>query len=145
MLNLTFSNRFEALADRPVARIGEHAISIFDTDTVIVPSTAVRRALTLRIVDAQGICAGVDWQYLAQWLWRELGPRVGGGRTTMPAGGTSTSPARESTSLPALSQRNRKSSWPKCVGSRVTPSSAPPSSHDAGTPAARTSAPSPRS
>jgi exodeoxyribonuclease V gamma subunit len=84
MLNLLFSNRFEVLADRLVARIGEHATSIFDTDTVIVPSAAVRRALTLRIADAQGICAGVDWQYLAQWLWRELGPRVGGGRATMP-------------------------------------------------------------
>jgi exodeoxyribonuclease V gamma subunit len=84
MLNLLFSNRFEVLADRLVARIGEHATSVFDTDTVIVPSTAVRRALTLRIADAQGICAGVDWQYLAQWLWRELGPRVGGGRATMP-------------------------------------------------------------
>ncbi len=67
MLTIHFSNRYETLADLLASQIG--AGEVFAADTVIVPSAALRRDLTLRIARAQGICANVQFGYLAQWLW----------------------------------------------------------------------------
>jgi exodeoxyribonuclease V gamma subunit len=72
MLHLHVSNRFERLVEPLVARLGAGGGDPFDTETVIVPSAAVQRALTLHIARAHGVCAGVEFGFLAQWLWRQM-------------------------------------------------------------------------
>ena len=40
---------------------------------VIVPGSALRRRIELAMADRFGIGAGVEFDYLAQWLWRKIG------------------------------------------------------------------------
>ncbi len=72
MLHLHFANRFETLADQLVERLGERAPgrSAFAADEVIVPSAAITRKLIIEIARRQGICANVNFSYLAHWLWQ---------------------------------------------------------------------------
>ncbi len=72
MLNLHFSNRFETLADQLVRRLGHQAAerSPFEADEVIVPSAAITRRLIIELARHQGICANVNFSYLARWLWQ---------------------------------------------------------------------------
>jgi exodeoxyribonuclease V gamma subunit len=46
--------------------------------TVIVPSSAVQRAVTRSVSQRYGICADVDFAFLAQWLWRQMARVVPG-------------------------------------------------------------------
>lgn len=71
MLHVHFSNRCELLAKRLLAELDAPTGSPFAAEQVIVPSAAVRRWLTLQIADARGICANVEFDYLARWLWRQ--------------------------------------------------------------------------
>jgi exodeoxyribonuclease V gamma subunit len=79
MLTLHFSHRYETLAgllfERLAARDRAHP---FVADTVIVPSAAVRRDLTLALARAHGICANIDFPYLARWLWQAIARVVPG-------------------------------------------------------------------
>ena len=79
MLTLHFSHRYETLAvllfERLAARERAHP---FVADTVIVPSAAVRRDLTLAMARAHGVCANVEFPYLARWLWRAIARVVPG-------------------------------------------------------------------
>ncbi len=72
MLNLHFSNRFETLADQLVRRLGQPAPgrSAFEADEVIVPSAAITRRLITLLSRHHGICANVNFSYLARWLWQ---------------------------------------------------------------------------
>ena len=70
MLTLSFSNRFDTLADLLVARLAEHHGPVLAAEPVIVPSAAVQRALTLRLARRHGVCANVGFSYLAHWLWQ---------------------------------------------------------------------------
>src|SRR5471032_1953978 len=72
MLNLHFANRFETLADQLVRRLGEPAPgrSAFEADEVIVPSAAITRRLIIELARRQGVCANVNFSYLARWLWQ---------------------------------------------------------------------------
>jgi exodeoxyribonuclease V gamma subunit len=72
MLKIQFSNRIEALCDAVVSAIGEVPASPFSAQQIIVPSSAMRRHLTLAIAERHGICANVDCVYLAQWLWSQI-------------------------------------------------------------------------
>ncbi len=72
MLHFHFSNRFERLADRLLARLDAGRGDPFEAETVIVPSAAVQRALALAIAREHGVCANVEFGYLAQWLWRQM-------------------------------------------------------------------------
>ena len=74
MLNLHFANRFETLADQLVRRLGEQAAgrSPFEADQVIVPSAAITRRLITELARRHGVCANVDFSYLAQWLWQQV-------------------------------------------------------------------------
>ncbi len=76
MLNLHFSNRTEALAERLLAELAAHPGDPFAVDAVIVPSAAMRRWLTLAIARHDGICANLRFDYLAQWLWRQVAALV---------------------------------------------------------------------
>ncbi len=73
MLHIHFSNHYEVLTRRLLQQLGARGRGAFAADQVIVPSTAVRRSLTLSIAGAHGICANVEFSYLAPWLWRQMG------------------------------------------------------------------------
>jgi exodeoxyribonuclease V gamma subunit len=85
MLTLHFSHRYETLArllfERMAARDRAHP---FVADTVIVPSAAVRRDLTLALARAHGVCANVEFPYLARWLWQAIARVVPGVATESP-------------------------------------------------------------
>lgn len=76
MLNLHFSNRTEALAERLLAALAADSGDPFAVDTVIVPSAGLRRWLTLAIARDAGLCANVRFDFLAQWLWRQVAALV---------------------------------------------------------------------
>jgi len=75
MLNLHFSNRTEVLAERLLATLAADAATAGDPfaySELIVPSSALRRWLTLSIARERGICANVRFGFLAQWLWQRV-------------------------------------------------------------------------
>jgi exodeoxyribonuclease V gamma subunit len=73
MLTLHFSNRTEALAGRLLQRLADaQGDDPFCPAQIIVPSTGLRRWLTLAIAREQGVCANVHFDFLAQWLWRQI-------------------------------------------------------------------------
>lgn len=78
MLHLHFSNRHEALERRLLDNLERHAAGVFDAEPVIVPSAGVRRALQLAIARERSICAGVEFAFLARWLWQQIGRVVPG-------------------------------------------------------------------
>ncbi len=81
MLRIHFANRIESLARRLLMRLVRPGAGVFDTQTVIVPSAAHRRWLTLAIADTLGVCAQVEFPYLGPWLWRQVAalvPHAGG-------------------------------------------------------------------
>ncbi len=78
MLHIHHANRFETLTALLLARLGSGPADVFAAEQLIVPSTAVRRALTLTIARHRGICTQVQWSFLAQWLWQQMGRCVPG-------------------------------------------------------------------
>ena len=76
MLRLTLSNRFEFLLESLLESLAEEACSPLTAQQVIIPSTALRRRVELTCADHQGICANIDFSYLAQWLWKQIGQLV---------------------------------------------------------------------
>lgn len=72
MLHVTFSNRSEALLDALVADMGEAPASPFVAEHIIVPTAALRRVVTLALAQRRGICANVQFSFLAEWLWRQM-------------------------------------------------------------------------
>jgi len=73
MLHIHFANRYETLCRLLLEHLGNGRDEVFAPDQVIVPSAAVRRSLTLALADHYGICANVQFDFLAQWLWRQIG------------------------------------------------------------------------
>jgi exodeoxyribonuclease V gamma subunit len=73
MLQLFYSNRYETLVGALLDDLGEAPSDPWAAQPVIVPSAAVRRRLELDIATRQGICANVNFGYLAQWLWAQIG------------------------------------------------------------------------
>jgi exodeoxyribonuclease V gamma subunit len=78
MLHILYSNRWETLRDEALIRMAETPHPVFEADQFIVPSAAMRRALTLSIAEHQGICANVEFSFLARWLWRQIARLVPG-------------------------------------------------------------------
>ena len=73
MLHLHFSNRFDTLTHALLGELDRARADVFAADQLIVPSAAVRRVLTLAIADHDGICANVRFDFLARWLWQQVG------------------------------------------------------------------------
>ena len=77
MLRLILSNRFDYLLENLLLRLDGDAqradSSPFDAPQIIVPSTSIQRRLTLSYAERNGVCAHVEFSYLAQWLWRQMG------------------------------------------------------------------------
>jgi exodeoxyribonuclease V gamma subunit len=78
MLKLTFANHYETLRDELLSAIASGSASPFAAEQIIIPSVALRRDLTLSIATRHGVCANVEFAYLAQWLWRQIGKVVPG-------------------------------------------------------------------
>ncbi len=75
MLILHFANRQEALADQLTDALGQPSGDLFTPAEVIVPSRAMRTAVTLHMARRYGVCANLRFGFLAQWVW-EQGTRV---------------------------------------------------------------------
>lgn len=73
MLQLFYSNRYDVLVDALLDGLAQAPSSPWTAQPVIVPSAAVRRRLELDIAARQGVCANIDFGYLAQWLWTQIG------------------------------------------------------------------------
>src|SRR5574337_1865026 len=84
MLHVHFSNRTEVLLARLLARLAAGGGDPFVADQVIVPSIAMRKAVTLAIARTQGVCANVRFSYLAPWLWQQLGRLLPGDAAVAP-------------------------------------------------------------
>src|SRR5688572_4967459 len=72
MLGITFSNRFEILLEQLIDRLAQDRAGPFVAPQIMVPSTAIERRVRLALADRHGICANVEFSYLAQWLWRQI-------------------------------------------------------------------------
>ncbi|TKC86970.1 exodeoxyribonuclease V subunit gamma [Trinickia terrae] len=73
MLQLFYSNRYETLADALLDDLSAAPSDPWVAQQIIVPSAAVRRHLELDIAARHGVCANVNFSYLAQWLWAQIG------------------------------------------------------------------------
>ncbi len=73
MFHLSFSNRFEILLDTLLDQLGAEQPGPFAQRQVVVPSSALRRTLELAVADREGVCANLRCDYLAQWLWQQIG------------------------------------------------------------------------
>lgn len=73
MLHVAFSNRFEILLDMLLDRLGDEQPGPFGLRHVLVPSSALRRRVELALAAREGVCANLDFSYLAQWLWAQMG------------------------------------------------------------------------
>ncbi|ENO87437.1 exodeoxyribonuclease V subunit gamma [Thauera linaloolentis] len=73
MFHLSFSNRFEILLDTLLGRLGAEQPGPFGQRQVVVPSSALRRKVELAVADREGVCANLRFDYLAQWLWQQIG------------------------------------------------------------------------
>ncbi len=74
MFSVFFSNHFESLLEALLARREAFRLQgPFARAQIIVPGSALRRRIELAMADRFGIGAGVDFDYLAQWLWRQIG------------------------------------------------------------------------
>ena len=73
MLQLHFSNKFELLTNALLDRMASPPASPFTREEIIIPSAAVRRRIELSAADRFGICSNVQFSFLAEWLWRQIG------------------------------------------------------------------------
>src|ERR1700742_336507 len=73
MLQLFYSNRYETLVAALLADMADAPSEPWIAQPLIVPSAALRRRLELDIAAQRGVCANVDFRYLAQWLWEQIG------------------------------------------------------------------------
>jgi exodeoxyribonuclease V gamma subunit len=73
MFSVVFSNRHENLLDVLLAHLGAARRGPFAREQVVTPSSAMRRAIELAQAGRAGVCAALDFDYLAQWLWRSIG------------------------------------------------------------------------
>ncbi|MEO8653339.1 MAG: exodeoxyribonuclease V subunit gamma [Ramlibacter sp.] len=72
MLHLHFANRYEDLRDLLLARLAGQRDDVFAADQVITPSAAIRRDVALAVADREGVCANVEFMFLARWLWVQV-------------------------------------------------------------------------
>lgn len=73
MLQLLYSNRYETLVDALCEDLAAVPADPWSSEELIVPSAAARRHIELELAKRRGICANVNFSYLAQWLWAQIG------------------------------------------------------------------------
>ncbi|MDR0735483.1 MAG: exodeoxyribonuclease V subunit gamma [Zoogloeaceae bacterium] len=72
MLFLHTSNRYEILRDELLRQLAAAPPDPFVAEEVIVPSAALRQDVTLELARRCGVAAGVNFSFLARWLWRRI-------------------------------------------------------------------------
>ena len=72
MLNIVLSNRYEILREHLLAHLAGPVENPLQAEQVIVPSLALRRDLTLAVARRHGVCANIEFGFLAQWIWRQV-------------------------------------------------------------------------
>lgn len=77
MFSVTFSNRFEILLDGLLERLAEERPGPFGQRELVVPNSAIRRCIELAVAQREGVAADLSFDFLAQWLWRQIGRVVG--------------------------------------------------------------------
>ena len=75
MLTLHFANRQETLVHLLTGALHTAGGDPFTPGQVIVPSAAQRKAVTLAMAQRHGVCANLQFAFLAPWLWQQ-GARV---------------------------------------------------------------------
>ncbi|ANQ87018.1 DNA helicase [Azoarcus olearius] len=73
MFSIVFSNRYECLQAMLLERLAAERPGPFGKRHVVVPSSALRRDVELAVAEHEGVCANVEFSYLAQWLWTQIG------------------------------------------------------------------------
>ncbi|MDR3214316.1 MAG: exodeoxyribonuclease V subunit gamma [Azoarcus sp.] len=73
MFSVVFSNRCENLLDVLLARLSAGRCGPFARSQVVAPNSALHRHIALTVAARTGVCANIDFDYLAQWLWRRIG------------------------------------------------------------------------
>lgn len=76
MLQLLYSNRYETLVDALCDDLSAMPSDPWASEEVVVPSAAARRHIELELATRRGICANVNFSYLAQWLWTQIGRAI---------------------------------------------------------------------
>ncbi|MDR2690527.1 MAG: exodeoxyribonuclease V subunit gamma [Azoarcus sp.] len=71
MFSILFSNRHEILLSGLLERLEHTPGGPFARHQVIVPNSALARYIELAMATRAGICVNIDFDYLAQWLWRQ--------------------------------------------------------------------------
>jgi len=71
-VQIVFSNRYEILRERLLEGLGDERLGPFQAQQVVVPSIAITRDLQRALAIRDGVCANVEFSFLAQWLWREI-------------------------------------------------------------------------
>ncbi|MDR2625194.1 MAG: exodeoxyribonuclease V subunit gamma [Zoogloeaceae bacterium] len=72
MLFLHTSNRYEILRDEVLWQLAAAPPDPFVAQEVIVPSAALQRDVALALARRHGVAAGVNFSFLALWLWRRI-------------------------------------------------------------------------
>ena len=85
-LKIYFSNRLENLTQLLEAEtsVPDAFTSVFEPLRIIAPTTAMQRYVVRAMADQQGICANVQFDFLAQWLWQQLALYLPERRTQAP-------------------------------------------------------------
>ncbi|HEV3106172.1 MAG TPA: exodeoxyribonuclease V subunit gamma, partial [Trinickia sp.] len=76
MLQLLYSNRYETLVDALCDDLSAMPSDPWASEEIVVPSAAARRHIELELAARRGICANVNFSYLAQWLWAQIGRTI---------------------------------------------------------------------
>ncbi len=73
-LQLISSNRIESLLAELARRLAARPLaSPFDAEIIVVPSPAMARWINLRLAQAHGVAANLDYPLPASWLWTLTG------------------------------------------------------------------------
>jgi exodeoxyribonuclease V gamma subunit len=75
-MKLIFSNHYEALEAALLDDLAITPQDPFAPQHIVIPSLAIRRRLELGIANRFGVCANLNCDYLAQWLWQQIGAFV---------------------------------------------------------------------
>ncbi|MDX1491762.1 MAG: exodeoxyribonuclease V subunit gamma [Pseudohongiellaceae bacterium] len=74
-LHLLSSNRVELLQHELARLLLSHPLSsVFTSETVLVPSTAMQRWLNLQLAQNQGVAANIEYYLPANWVWQVAVP-----------------------------------------------------------------------
>lgn len=82
MLELIFSNRYELLEAALLDDLAQAPSNPLEPQSLVLPTLAVRRRVDLAYADRHGVCANLRCQFLAQWLWEQIGLFVDVPRTS---------------------------------------------------------------